>query len=213
MRLALIAGQGQLPAALAAGLPEVPLVCALQGFMPAGLAVDLVFRLETLGSFLHQLQQRGITHLCMCGAIRRPAIDPAAIDAATRPLVPVLQQALAAGDDGALRAVIGLFQDRGITVLGAHQLAPDLLMPAGCPTRAQPSAAHRADLALALQVLDDQAAADLGQACRAGPGGPCCTKRPSPAKTCAPICQPSAPIRWPRRWRRACRVLRYRQAR
>ena len=170
MRLALIAGQGQLPAALAARLPEVPLVCALQGFMPTGLAVDLVFRLETLGSFLHQLQQRGITHLCMCGAIRRPAIDPAAIDAATRPLVPVLQQALAAGDDGALRAVIGLFQDRGITVLGAHQLAPDLLMPAGCPTRAQPSAAHRADLALALQVLDEQAAADLGQACVIGAG-------------------------------------------
>ena len=124
MRLALIAGQGQLPAALAAGLPEVPLVCALQGFMPTGLAVDLVFRLETLGSFLHQLQQRGITHLCMCGAIRRPAIDPAAIDAATRPLVPVLQQALAAGDDGALRAVIGLFQDTIEKVVALAVLMP-----------------------------------------------------------------------------------------
>ena len=170
MRLALIAGQGQLPAALAARIAQAPLVCALQGFMPAKLAVDLVFRLETLGSFVQQLQQRGITHLCMCGAIRRPTIDPAAIDDATLPLVPVLQQALAAGDDGALRAVIGLFQDSGITVLGAHQLAPDLLMPAGCPTRAQPSAAQRADLALALQVLDEQGAADLGQACVIGAG-------------------------------------------
>ncbi|MGA1234408.1 MAG: hypothetical protein ACO3VR_10790, partial [Lutimaribacter sp.] len=50
MRLALIAGQGQLPAALAARIAQAPLVCALQGFMPAKLAVDLVFRLETLGS-------------------------------------------------------------------------------------------------------------------------------------------------------------------
>jgi len=42
--IALIAGAGALPAAVAAALPEAPLVCALDGIAPDGLSVDQVFR-------------------------------------------------------------------------------------------------------------------------------------------------------------------------
>ncbi len=34
MRTAIIAGQGRLPAALAAGMPDLPLVAAMDGFRP-----------------------------------------------------------------------------------------------------------------------------------------------------------------------------------
>lgn len=163
--LALIAGQGQMPAALVAALPERPYICALSDFLPDGLEVDQSFRLEHLGTLIRDLQARGITELCLLGAIRRPQIDPSQIDAATLPLVPVIQQALSAGDDGALRAVITVFENAGLTLRAAHELAPTLLPPQGCPTQRQPEPAHIQDATRANAILAAMDAADIGQSC------------------------------------------------
>jgi len=142
-----------------------PLICALEGFDPDDLAVDVRFRLETLGSLLTVLRDNGVSQVCMAGAIGRPRIDPAAIDAATMPLVPLIQQAMAHGDDGALRAAIAIFEQAGFTVNGAHEIAPDLLLPAGCPTSAQPENNDRADAARGAEIVAAMSAADIGQAC------------------------------------------------
>ncbi|MCM2562466.1 UDP-2,3-diacylglucosamine diphosphatase LpxI [Lutimaribacter sp. EGI FJ00015] len=154
-----------MPAAVAAAQKVPPLVCALQAQPPDTLKPDLTFRLETLGSLLGQLRARGVTDVCLCGAIDRPDLDPAALDAETARLVPVLQQALGQGDDGALRAVMGLFEQSGFAIRAAHELAPGLLPTAGVLTKRQPQQGHRADVATALEVLADQGRADLGQAC------------------------------------------------
>jgi len=163
--LALIAGTGALPTELAAHLKVPPLVCALEGFEPDNLTVDVTFRLETLGSLLAVLRDNGVTQVCMAGAIGRPVIDPAAIDAATLPLVPLLQQAMTSGDDGALRAAIAIFEQAGMTVSGAHEIAPDLLPPLGCTTKAHPGEQERADAARGGDIVTAMAAVDIGQAC------------------------------------------------
>lgn len=163
--MALIAGSGALPTVLAARLEVPPLVCALEGLGPDDLTVDVTFRLETLGSFLAVLRDNGVTQLCMAGAIGRPVIDPRAIDAATLPLVPVLQQAMAAGDDGALRAAVTIFEQAGLNVSGAHEIAPDLLMSPGCPTRVQPGSRDQADATRGAAIVAAMAVADIGQAC------------------------------------------------
>jgi DUF1009 family protein len=160
--LALIAGTGDLPPALVARLPERPLVCALHGFVPV-LEVDVTFRLEQLGSFLADLKARGVTRICMAGAVRRPQIDPALIDAATMPLIPKVQAAMAKGDDGALRVIITLFEEAGFAVVAAHEIAPDLLPPSGVLTKAQPADPDGA--AVADECLAAMGAADQGQAC------------------------------------------------
>jgi hypothetical protein len=163
--LALIAGRGALPAAVAGAQQSPPLTCALEGHAPDGLKVDLSFRIETLGTLLQDLHRRGVTEVCLCGSIRRPEIDLARIDDLTMPLVPVLRDALREGDDGALRAVIALFEDEGLTVLAAHQVAPDLLMAAGTPTEAVlPETAH-VDAQAGEEALSIMGRADLGQAC------------------------------------------------
>ncbi|MDA7964199.1 UDP-2,3-diacylglucosamine diphosphatase LpxI [Ruegeria sp.] len=163
--LALIAGTGVLPDQVVAALPERPLICAMEGFEPDTLTPDLTFPLEQLGSFIAELKARGVTQLCMAGAVRRPKVDPARIDAATMPLVPILQQAIMSGDDGALRAVIGIFEDAGLTVRAAHEIAPDLLPPLGCLTEAQPSEADLGDADRAAGILRAMGVADIGQAC------------------------------------------------
>jgi hypothetical protein len=163
--LALITGRGGLPGAVAQAQAVRPLVYALAGHLPDGLTPDRTFRIEHLGSMIAALKAAGVTDLCLCGAVDRPRIDPAQIDAATLPLVPVVAAAVASGEDSALRAIIGLFEQAGFTMRAAQDLAPHLIPPAGVLGLAPVPAGAEADVAVALRVLAAQGAADLGQAC------------------------------------------------
>ncbi|UUV07542.1 LpxI family protein [Ruegeria sp. YS9] len=168
--LALIAGTGALPTEVVAQLAERPLICAMEGFLPDTLSADVVFPLEQLGSFIADLKTRGVTEICLAGAVRRPPIDPSRIDAATLPLVPIIQKAILSGDDGALRAVIGILEGAGLHLRAAHEIAPGLLPPVGCLTEAQPSDADMADADRAAGILRAMGAADTGQACAVSKG-------------------------------------------
>ncbi|MBO9445123.1 UDP-2,3-diacylglucosamine diphosphatase LpxI [Ruegeria sp. R14_0] len=163
--LALIAGTGVLPGEVVAQLGEHPVICAMEGFRPDTLTPDIEFPLEQVGSFITEIKARGVTQVCMAGAVGRPPIDPTRIDAATMPLVPILQQAIMSGDDAALRAVIGIFEDAGLEVKAAHEIAPNLLPQIGCLTQAQPSEADLADADRASGIVRAMGAADVGQAC------------------------------------------------
>lgn len=168
--IALICGTGDLPGILARrliGQGTPPVICALAGFapdVPEGLE-RLDFRLETLGTLLAALHARGVRRLCMAGLVRRPQIDPAAIDAATAPLVAALQEAMPHGDDGTLRRLTRILEAQGFTIIGADDIAPDLLATEGIHTRAHPGAAVAAALPLARATLANMGRADTGQAC------------------------------------------------
>ncbi len=168
--LAVFAGTGVLPGLVRAARPDA-LVCELAG-QPSALTGPgvLTWRVESLGTFLADLRARGVTEVCLAGGIRRPALDPAAVDAATRPILTRLMGALVAGDDAALRAVMGVLEEAGFRVLAVQDIRPDLLPPPGVPTRAQPGAGISADSDRGMAVIAAMAAADVGQACvvRAG---------------------------------------------
>lgn len=162
--LALIAGQGALPAALIAALAQPALICALDGFAPDGVRVDITFRLERLAVFLRDLHARGVTSVVFAGAVRRPRLDPALFDPATAQMVPKLIAAMAQGDDGALRAVIGIFEDDGFAVHGIGDIAPALIPAAGIYAGAL-SPDIEADAARADAIVAALGAADVGQGC------------------------------------------------
>ncbi|WP_107496090.1 UDP-2,3-diacylglucosamine diphosphatase LpxI [Thalassobius sp. I31.1] len=165
---ALIAGQGDLPGLLAKHLTDQgrkPLIAALEGFAPAELDVDLTFRVETLGTFLIELGEAGVTDVCFVGSVARPALGPSKIDANTMPLVPVIMQAMQAGDDGALRAVLDIFEKTGFKMQGAHEILPDLLPPAGIATKTQPTEHHKKDAARGQAIVAAMGVADVGQSC------------------------------------------------
>ena len=163
--LALIAGRGALPKAIADAQREPPLICTLEGFGPEGLSVDLTFRLETLGTFLSNLRKQGVKQVCFCGAIDRPRLRLGRLDLKTLPLLPVFIRALKLGDDGALRALILLFEAKGFEVRGAHELLAGLTMAAGVVTQTQPREEHQDLPALGRAILARMGRADLGQAC------------------------------------------------
>ncbi|ETA51677.1 LpxI family protein [Ponticoccus alexandrii] len=168
--LAVIAGQGRLPEALIDALPERPLVCALTHAPPDRISVDHRFPIERLGNFLRWLRRHGVTELCMAGAVTRPHLRLSQLSFATLRLMPMILRALRQGDDGALRAAVSVIEASGVRVVGAHEIAPDLLPPAGVHTRAQPSDSDRRDVALGDRVSVEQGNRDLGQCCVLGQG-------------------------------------------
>lgn len=172
MTLALMAGEGALPGALLAEMADRArdvLLCELRGHpiapeLRAGRPV-LTFRLETLGSFIADLRARSVSAICFAGRVSRPEIDPAQIDAATKPLVPRMAQALQAGDDTALRVLAALFEEAGIQVSGVGDLAPGLLASEAVLTRAAPAEIARTDAGRGMDIIAALAAVDVGQAC------------------------------------------------
>lgn len=161
-RLALIAGRGGLPAALVQALADKPLVCALDGFAPDGVAVDQVFRVERLALFLRLLEDAGVTQVSFAGAVQRPQLDPALFDPQTAQMVPRLLAAMQAGDDATLREVIAIFEEAGFTIAGVEAIAPDLLPQAGV-LAGQITAQDEADAERAAQIVAALGAVDVGQ--------------------------------------------------
>ena len=166
--IALFAGTGDLPAIIAnrAGA-RLAVVCQMQGFaasVPVAAPL-LTYRLERLGSLLDDLLARGVTQVCLVGALQRPAIDPALIDAQNAPILAQLVPALALGDDGLLRAILHLFEKYGLAIIGAADLAPDLLPPPGVPTRARPRRAAARAATLGDATVAVLGRSDTGQAC------------------------------------------------
>ena len=162
--LALFAGQGALPRTVLHQLESKPIVFALSDFPPEGVEPDILFRIERLGSVIADLKARGATEICFAGAVSRPVVDPTQIDAATLPLVPILQKAMTSGDDGALRGILSVFEQAGLAIRGAHEIAPDLL-PAPAIHAGHLVATLEADAQRGAEIVAAMGKADIGQAC------------------------------------------------
>lgn len=168
--LAFFAGQGRLPVLLAHRLADDGVafqVFEMRGHSfenPDDLPVQS-FRIEHLGSIIDQIVADGFKIVCFAGAVRRPKVDMAQVDAATAPILSRINAAIAAGDDGALRTIMQLFTERGLDIRSAQDIAPELLQNAGVITDAKPDAQHLADTQLGWSVLAGQGLIDGGQAC------------------------------------------------
>ncbi|MDV7269861.1 UDP-2,3-diacylglucosamine diphosphatase LpxI [Thioclava sp. A2] len=159
---ALVAGTGHLPALLLAAKPDM-LICEMEGFAPAVEGgARLSFRVERLVPFLDALVEGGIRQVVFAGAMQRPRLDPELFDPKTATLVPRLLGAMQAGDDATLRAVIEIFEEWGLSVVGADAIAPDLVPGAGVLT-GDVTAADRKDAARAAQIVAALGAVDVGQ--------------------------------------------------
>jgi DUF1009 family protein len=164
-RIALIAGQGAMPGIVASRLGREGrswFACHLEGFEPRGVGQSRAFRLEELGSFLAALCEERVGEVVFAGAIRRPRLDPEALDEKTAPLAPRIAEALRAGDDAALRTVLALFEEAGLRVTAPQEVVPEL---GELPVSGTPGERDRADIARAAEVHAALAQVDVGQGC------------------------------------------------
>ena len=168
-RLVLVAGAGRLPEQVAHSLDRAGRafkVLALRGFTDRALRAraDATVDLLDVGETLRILGGWGPATVVPAGGVARPS--PAAIlnaAAAFRNRV-ALRNLAEGGDDRLLRGALALLEENGHTVCGVHEVAPDLLSPAGAIGRHGPDAAGEASIATGRAVLVALSAFDVGQA-------------------------------------------------
>ena len=168
--LALICGAGSLPLAVAdyvAARGRPVLLFPLQGIArPEDYAnrPHTWVRLAMFGAFARVARAAGCHELVMIGSLVRPSFWQVRFDLTTLMLLPRIAAAFHGGDDHILSSGVKLIEEQGFRVLGAHEVAPEILVPEGPLTRAQPSERDRADIALGLDYLRATGPFDVGQA-------------------------------------------------
>ncbi|HEX2858898.1 MAG TPA: UDP-2,3-diacylglucosamine diphosphatase LpxI [Alphaproteobacteria bacterium] len=168
-RLGLLAGGGTLPAVLASGARaqgfEVHLITFEAQPQPQldgeKIASHAKVGLGAIGKTLAQLKAKRVTHVAMAGNLNRPSLFTLKLDTHGLRLLPRLRSF---SDDALLKVCTGYLAEKGFTILGVADLAPQLLAPAKLLTRLKPNSADKADIALAIAALEDLGKHDIGQA-------------------------------------------------
>lgn len=102
--------------------------------------------------------------LVFIGTLVRPALSEVRLDWGTLRIIPRVLKAFRGGDDHLLSGIGGILERDGFRMVGIKDVAPDLLMPEGCLTRAVPDDNATADIARAREVLRALGPYDVGQA-------------------------------------------------
>ena len=168
-RIAIVAGSGRLPVDLVENLAahgHKPFVVLVRGEASPELASsdqeDLT--VENFAGLAPLLKRRGITHVVFAGGIsRRPKLGALKPSLALLKFLPRALAALAKGDDGMLRALAAAVEALGVKVVGAHQIAPDLLASEGPMTSTAPQKSDWRDIDAAAAAARAIGVLDIGQ--------------------------------------------------
>jgi DUF1009 family protein len=117
-----------------------------------------------LGRATKLFRAEGCRDLVFIGALTRPALSEIRLDWGTLRVAKQIWAAFRGGDDHLLSGIGRILEQDGFRMVGIRDIAPDLLMPAGCLTRATPDEQAEADIAKGREVLRALSPFDIGQA-------------------------------------------------
>ena len=166
----LIAAGGVMPFAVADSLIArglTPVLFALKGACDP-VAVER-FRhhwisVGQIGRAMKLFRSENCRDLVFIGTLVRPALSEIRLDWGTLRVVGPMLAAFRGGDDHLLSGIGRIFEKDGFRMVGIRDVAPDVLMPEGCLTRALPDAIAAADIARGRDVLRALSPFDIGQA-------------------------------------------------
>jgi DUF1009 family protein len=117
-----------------------------------------------IGRLVKLLRSENCRDLVFIGTLVRPALSEIRLDWGTLRVIPSVLAAFRGGDDHLLSGIGGILERDGFRMVGIKDVAPDLLMPEGCLTRAAPDENAAADIARGRAVLHALSPFDIGQA-------------------------------------------------
>jgi UDP-2,3-diacylglucosamine hydrolase len=167
--LAIIAGGGTLPAALAEAAiarGRAVHVIAIRGEADEAIAhfPHTWLKWGEVGKLFATLEDRGCRDLVIIGAVSRPDLANVRFDFGAIRNLPFLLSLGMGGDDHMLSSVVRFLEGKGYRVHGAGDVAPELLAGQGKLGAKAPSPEDRADIETAFRVVAALGRLDVGQA-------------------------------------------------
>jgi DUF1009 family protein len=141
------------------------MLVAIEGIADKGLArLGAHFlALGQLGKLFALLRRERCSGVVLVGAMNRPALRSMRIDLVGWSYLFDFLRNIRRGDDGMLRGMMRWFEDRGFPVLGAAEVAPELLAPEGAMGRREAPRDALAAAERGFACLDALSPYDVGQ--------------------------------------------------
>ena len=166
--LAILCGGGEFPlevarAARASG--REPFIVGVVGSSdPAIEAFAHVWvHMGQVGKMFGALKERAIADVAIVGAMTRPELADLRFDWGALKRAPELAPLFRGGDNRLLAGVAGIFEREGLRVVGAHEIAPQLLAPMGPIGACAASSEAEADARVGAALLAALSPFDAGQ--------------------------------------------------
>ncbi|SDS13764.1 LpxI family protein [Bradyrhizobium canariense] len=166
----LVAGGGAMPFAVADSLVARgvhPVLFPLRGACDPARVERFRHHWISVGQYgraISLFRAENCRDLVFIGTLVRPALSEIRLDWGTLRIIPRVLKAFRGGDDHLLSGIGGILERDGFRMVGIKDVAPDLLMPEGCLTRAMPDENASADIARGREVLRALSPYDIGQA-------------------------------------------------
>ncbi len=168
--LAIICGGGSVPLAVADAVMRRGrrvILFPIRGWAdPAAIAPypHHWISLGQFGRFCRLAQAEQCHDAVLIGTVLRPSLTQIRLDWTTARLFLRIARAFRGGDDHLLSSLGRIFEDYGFRLFGAHEVAPEILMPEGRIGNREPRPRDRVDIARAVALLETIGPYDVGQA-------------------------------------------------
>ena len=168
--LAMICGGGAMPLAVAESVLKRGRAVVL--FPLRGAADDLAVdrfphhwvHVGQIGKFMRLARAAGCRDVVFIGSMVRPSLWQVHPDLKGLRVLPKVFAAFRGGDNHLLSGMASLLEQDGFRLVGAHEVAPEILVPEGVCGRVQPSAEDRDDIDVGFESLRAMSPFDIGQA-------------------------------------------------
>jgi UDP-2,3-diacylglucosamine hydrolase len=167
--LAVICGAGSLPFAVADAVMKRgrrAVLFAIEGWADPERISAYPHHWASFGRFgwfCRMARAEGCRDVVFIGSLVRPAVWQLRLDLKTLRLLPRILRLFHGGDDHLLSGIASIFEDEGFRLIGAHEIAPEILMPEGALGRRHPSNRDLADIEKGLALLNATSPFDIGQ--------------------------------------------------
>jgi DUF1009 family protein len=167
--LAIIAGGGTLPSALAdaaVAQGRAVHVIGIRGEADAKISrfPHTWLKWGEVGKLFTTLDDQGCRDLVIIGSVSRPDLANVRFDFGAIKNLPFLLGLGVGGDDQVLSSVVRFLEGKGYRVYGAGEVAPELLAAEGTLGAKAPSPEDRADIEAGFRVVSALGRLDVGQA-------------------------------------------------
>lgn len=168
--LAIICGGGSLPFAVADAVIQrgrKVVLFAIRGAADPERVANYQHKWGSVGQFgrlQRMLNDAGCSEVVFIGWMVRPSLWQLRLDFKTLTLLPRIAAAYRGGDNHLLSGVGDIFERNGFRLVGAHEVAPEILFPEGTLGKVQVSDRDRDDIETGFAYLRAAGPFDVGQA-------------------------------------------------